>query len=134
MPILRFDDQRALIPWLRYYVLTESFDRSLPGGWSRYDRDSWAPSGEAIGTSRTYAHDCLRRCQADAWHAGVSDAEMRSAKQAVLRIAHVERCTLLERLDGKAAPTLPGLSVCRASEKDQEKVTAVGNLYLVRIP
>ncbi|HEY3493310.1 MAG TPA: hypothetical protein VGK73_01435 [Polyangiaceae bacterium] len=39
------DEKRdlALLLWLQYYIVTELFDRSLPGAWSPHDPESWSP-------------------------------------------------------------------------------------------
>lgn len=49
----------ALAAWCQYYYETESYDRSFPGAWSRFDNDSWMPEPQFI--SGCLIHARLRR-------------------------------------------------------------------------
>lgn len=48
----------ASLAWVRYYVETEAFDRTLPGGWSRHgdESNSWYPN----------TRDAMRACEENA--------------------------------------------------------------------
>lgn len=44
------DEQLAVRLWLNYFILTEEFDRTLPGRWSTYDRDTWLPASMSVSS------------------------------------------------------------------------------------
>ena len=46
--------------WANYFEATEFYDRSLPGGWSKHDSESWIPRGDYLSEAARYAHT-LRR-------------------------------------------------------------------------
>lgn len=47
--------QSALYLWILYYFETETFDRTLPGNFSKYSPDEWLPRGELMRESNRFA-------------------------------------------------------------------------------
>ncbi len=43
--------------WLEYYVDTERYDRTLPGGWSHRDPDTWLPKPHVMSYSIAFARN-----------------------------------------------------------------------------
>ena len=52
--------------WVRYYVMAEEYDRTLPGGWSPHDSNMWLPHPSVKAQSSRHATERIRRMDPEA--------------------------------------------------------------------
>ena len=80
--------------WLEYYVRTEAFDRTLPGGFSKQDPDTWMVIGHARRESNTYASH-VRHALSETIGIGNGSEGRRSVE----RLTYSRQVKEIERMD-----------------------------------
>ncbi len=50
----------AVMVWIKYYVATEAYDRTLPGRWSPLGNSTWLPDLSAKQRSALYAKEKMK--------------------------------------------------------------------------
>lgn len=96
-------DRQATILWLRYYVDTELYDRSLPGAFFR--PGEWMPYPEGRPASMRFAAKCMRDLKWRAAEARIPGDEMSRARNYVLGLSFDrQRAELAYLLGSDAQP------------------------------
>lgn len=90
------NDRLARIIWLRYYVDTEEFDRTLPGRMSQHG--GWLVHPGQRGESYAFAHRCCQAAREECERNGLSRFSDAPLRASLTRLSHERQLEELETL------------------------------------
>jgi hypothetical protein len=94
----------ALRAALWYEIECEKFDRTLPGGFSKHDPETWIPAG-AYGESSRNALRLRDKLDSFCNRAGISYVEERRARETIERMPFSHQVELADEMDRQAGKT-----------------------------
>jgi hypothetical protein len=109
-------EERAMFMWLRHAIVTEKFDRALPGSWQGPPGDRWwQPRSDMLGQCREYARISFNLTRDALLVTGVTQEVIAETKKRVERMPFELQVVELEamKVDQAARRTVATLGRMR---------------------